>query len=505
MRKAGLRALVVRGIAESPQYLQINDQKVEFKDARPLWGMNTGEAQAVMLEGQPKGAVTMAVGPAGEKLVRYAAIMTDGELYRAFGRGGGGCVMGSKNLKGIVLSGSGEVEIPDMEQFNKVKQTITANIKAKDAWAKPWRRWGTRGNVGRNNTLGYLPTRNWQGGTFDGIEGIDFTAHEAEYPWNNRPCGLYCPTPCGDSIDIKQGPYQGTQCDAPEYETIYTFGSDCGVARLDAVCVAGKICDEGGLDSMSAGVVVGFAMECYERGLLTREDLDGIDLRFGNHEAMIAVLKKIVTREGCGHRLGEGVRRMAQGIPGSEGFAIHAKGMELGGYECRGLNGQALQFAINAAGGTHHGYGLPAIAEAANGTRLNTEGKGETVKNAAIKRIFSDCLVICTFPGLVVDEVILASLTSAMRAEPYSVDDLKEAGVRIMAQERLFNMRELNLTREGDTLPERLLKEPKPDGPTQGATIPLEILKDDYYRVMGWDVATGNPPDTLLAKLGIEK
>jgi len=503
IRKAGLWAIDVTGIADSPTYLVIDNRKVEFKDAAHLWGMEPSEAQRVMLgDLSARKAATMAIGPAGERLLRYAAIMVDGPLYRAFGRGGSGCVMGSKKLKGIVVHGDGEMELGDREGFEKIRKDILGRVKENTKWAESWRRYGTRGNFDTLNKLGLLPTRNWQGGTFRTGDRLSFSTHEKEWAWQNRPCGPYCPTPCALYMEVEEGPYRGAHCDGPEYETIYAFGPNCGIDNLEAIIAADQICDENGIDTMSAGSSIGFAMECFERGFIGTKDTDGIELRFGDDKAMIAILKKIVRQEGFGLILSEGVRRASQGIKGSESFAMHVKGLELGGYECRGANGQALQFAINNRGGCHHGYGWVAVIEALEGTRLQVEGKGEQVKNMAIGAIIGDSVPCCSFGRRVfgsVDENV-----SSISGEAWSFNDLKEAGTRIMCQERLFNIRE-GVTREDDTLPGRLLNEPKPDGPTKGEVVALEKLKDDYYRALGWDLSTGNPGNSILDKLGIDK
>jgi aldehyde:ferredoxin oxidoreductase len=503
IRKAGLWAIDIGGIADSPIYLDIKNQKVEFKDATHLWGMESGEAQRVMLEGSSAREVaTMAIGPAGERLLRYAAIMVDGPLYRAFGRGGPGCVMGSKKLKGLVMSGDEEVEIGDRDGFEKIRRDILGKVKENTVWAVSWRRYGTRANFDTLNELGLLPTRNWQQGTFEAAEKLSFLAHEKEWTWQNRGCGPFCPTPCSLYMEVDKGPYQGTHCDGPEYETLYAFGPNCGVDKLEAIIAADQICDENGIDSISAGCSIGFAMECFEKGLIGTKDTEGIELRFGDDKAMIAMLKKIVNQEGLGLLLSEGVRRGSQEIKGSEAFAMQAKGLELGGYECRGTNGQALQFAINNRGGDHHGYGWVAVIEALDGTRLKVEGKGEQVKNMAIGAVLGDSIPCCSFGRRVFGS--LDKNVSSILGEARSFDDLKEAGMRIMCQERLFNMRE-GITREDDALPGRLLNEPKPDGPTKGAVVPLEELKNDYYRAVGWDLSTGNPDDAFLEKLGIDR
>jgi aldehyde:ferredoxin oxidoreductase len=303
-------------------------------------------------------------------------------------------------------------------------------------------------------------------------------------------------------VVINEGPYRGAHSDV-EWETIYAFGSICGIDKMEPVIAASQISDEFGIDTMTAGLTIGFAMECFEKGLITTKDTDGIELRFGNDVGMIAALRKLVKLEGFGKQLAKGTRRLSQEIRGSASFAMQSKGMEFGGYECRGLNGQALQFAIDNRGGCHHGYGLPARTETADGTRLNIEGKGAYVKEAAVSRIVRDSMIVCTFTP-VYDSKTVAETLSALFGESWSVDNVKEVGERIMCQERLFNMRE-GITRRDDSLPMRLLNEPKPDGPTKGAVVPLEQLKDDFYRAMGYDLATGNPTDSVLSRLGIQK
>ncbi len=505
MRKAGFWAIDIRGIADSPVYIVINNNEVKFQDATHLWGVETAEAQRTMLEGlSPGKAATAAIGPAGEQLITYAGIFCDGSLYRCFGRGGAGCVMCSKMLKGIVVAGDGKVEICDEKRFDGVKREITQLVRTDlKAWADMWRRYETATDLDTLNEMGILPTRNWQTGQFLGWRAINKPTAPMGWPEENRACGPYCLAPGCREVEVKTGAYKGARSDI-EWETIYAFGSTCGVDKMEAIIAASQICDEFGIDTMTAGITIGFAMECFERGLLSIEETDGIELQFGNDQAMIAMLRKIVRQEGFGKELAKGTKRLSEQIKGSEAFAMHVKGMELGGYECRGLNGQALQFAIDNRGGCHHSYGLPARQEIFDGTRLDIEGKGEYVKKAAIQQMVLDSFILCAFARQVYNEKILAETLTSLSGESWSADDLRETGVRIMCQERLFNMRE-GITREDDTLPARLLREPKPDGPTKGAVVPIEELKDRYYQAMGWDLATGNPPDSLLDKLEIEK
>ncbi|MDP2644103.1 MAG: aldehyde ferredoxin oxidoreductase C-terminal domain-containing protein [Desulfobacterales bacterium] len=504
IRKAGFWAVDIKGVADSPTYLKVENQKVQFRDAGPLWGMETAKAQQSMLEGaSPKTTATVGIGPAGEKLIRYAGLFCDGFLYRCFGRGGAGSVMGSKKLKGMVVTGDREVKIADPERVEAIKKEVAHRLKTDmKGWADKWRRYETGSGLGALNEMGILPTRNWQTGQFEGWRGIDKSTAPMGWPEKgSRPCGPYCPTPGCREVQVSEGAYKGARSDI-EYETIYAFGASCGVDQMAPIIAAGQICDEFGIDTMSAGLTIGFAMECFEKGLIDKTVTDGIDLRFGNHDAMIKVLRKITRQEGFGKQLAEGTRRLSGQIKGSGDFAIHAKGMELGGYECRGLNAQALQFAIDNRGGCHKGYGLSARQEAADNTRLDIAGKGKQVRQTGIDQILIDSTPVCSFSSRVINGPLLKDALNAMHGETFSDKDLEDVGMRVMCQERLFNMRE-GMTRADDTLPARLLKEPKPDGPTAGAVVPLEELKDDYYRAMGYDPSTGNPPDSLLAALGV--
>lgn len=504
MRWAGFWAIDIGGVADSPTYLQIENQTVHFKDATSLWGLETAAAQRQMCrELPPKNAATVGIGPAGEQLNRYAALYTEGMLYRCFGRGGAGAVMGSKNLKGIVVSGDRQVKPEHAEKLSRLNREIAGLLKTEHkGWADRWRRYETASDLEVMNKLGLLPTRNWQTGQFTGWRGIDKSTTPMGWPQKGRACGPFCPTPGCREVTVKDGPYRGARSDI-EWETVYSFGTSCGVDKMEAVIAAGQICDEYGVDTMTAGITIGFAMECFEKGLIDKKDTDGIDLRFGNDQAMIAVLNKMVKQEGFGKQIAKGTMRLSREIKGSEVFAMHAKGMEFGGYECRGSNGQALQFAIDNRGGCHHGYGLPARMEVFDNTRLDVAGKGEYVKQAAIVRMVRDSLILCTFTPVYHERMILRVLSAAF-GQKWSAEDFQEVGVRIMCQERLFNMRE-GISEKDDSLPARLLKEPKPDGPTKGAVVPLKELKQEYYRAMGYDFATGNPPDALLAKVGIEK
>ncbi len=505
LRRCGYVSLRIRGTLPHPQYLIITERGVEFRDARHLWGKNSREAQEAIIRevGGKKGDAAV-IGPAGEELSPLAGIFNEGEYLRSFGRGGAGAVMGAKRIKGIAILPEKKLTAASPEKYSEVRRRILALVKKESQWAKHRRAYGTGADMDVMNRNGIIPTNNWQGGVFSQVDKLCTLTQG--WPRENVSCGPYCPAPCAHLIKIGKGPYEGAQCDGPEYETIYAFGSQCGCARFDAVVAAGQICDEYGIDTMSAGVGIGFAMECFERGLITEQDTDGLHLRFGDDEAMLAMLRKIVRKEGrMGKLLANGTRYASRHIPGSEGFAMHAKGVEFGGYECRNSWGQALQFAVNARGGCHHGYGLPARVEhAKEGMGTQREGKGNLVKNAAIRRILCDSAMICTFsyPKIYNDESVTA-LFSALTGREFTIAEVLKIGERVQTMERLFNARE-GLTRDDDRLPARLTEEPKPDGPGKGSVVPLEALKDDYYQAMGWDVATGLPGRELCRDLGID-
>ncbi|MCK5206134.1 MAG: hypothetical protein KAR15_19770, partial [Desulfobacterales bacterium] len=299
MRKAGFWAIDVSGTAESPTYLLIENHQVEFKDAAPLWGLETAAAQKRMLKDtSQKSAATVGIGPAGEQLNRYASIFTDGALYRCFGRGGAGAVMGSKNLKGMVVSGSSDLKASKGEKFSELNKEITRLLKTEHkGWAENWRRYETAADLETMNELGLLPTRNWQTGRFEGWRGIDKSTTPMGWPEKGRACGPYCPTPGCREVAVKDGPYKGAHSDI-EWETIYGFGSSCGIDNMEAVIAASQICDEYGVDTITAGVTIGFAMECFEKGFLTDADADGRKILFGDAEGMLWLVENIARRQG---------------------------------------------------------------------------------------------------------------------------------------------------------------------------------------------------------------
>lgn len=415
--------------------------------------------------------------------------------------------MGSKNLKAVMVKGSGEVSIANREEYAKVLREAFSVIAAQRG---PWKEFpstGTQSGAIKNQTWGILPTRNWQESVFEQAAEISYPKLREKLVLKDIGCPR-CPVCCTKLTVVQEGPYAGAATDGPEYETIYAFGSACGVGKPEPIIAADMMCDNSGLDTISTGLSIAWAMESFERGILTSKDTDGLDLQFGNDEAMIKAIQKIAYKDGrLGVLLGKGVRKAAEEIgQGSDRYAMHAKGLEVGGYDPRGSRGQALVLACGPRGGCHHAYGVATLAELPSGTGLQTAGKGNLVRDLARGRILFDSAPICAFVGMRVVPPMLGQLVAAATGIDLPTSRWLEVADRIAALERVYNARE-GLTREHDTLPARLIEEPVRSGPNKGQVVArkeLESMKDDFYRSMGWDVETGLPSAERLRSLGLE-
>ncbi|MBI2875038.1 MAG: aldehyde ferredoxin oxidoreductase family protein [Firmicutes bacterium] len=501
LKKCGYDMLLIEGRATDPCYLYINDDQVEIRDAGLVWGLNTDLAERYLHQEHGGRAAIATIGPAGEKLVRYAAIINDG---RAAARGGAGAVMGSKNLKAVVVRGSKQPEPFDKDALREAMRALAEEVENLPVTKKSFRPYGTLGTGVLMNEVGVMPVRNWQRTYEPKIADLGGDVMREKF-WlrdtNCPPCSVWCIKECV----VKEGPYAGAISEGPEYETVYSLGSCIEVYDLGAVIDADSICDRLGLDSMSAGLVVSFAMECFERGILSAKDTGGVELKFGDYTPIPALLRDIAQRRGFGDFLAEGVMRMAAEIGnGSDRFAMHVKGMELGGYDPRGVKGMALCYACGPRGGCHHAGGRTIAEEIQSGKmdRLALEGKAEVVKMTRDKQCYRDSVVICNF-NRVSDEA-LSKLLAAATGRNLSVAELQQIGDRISNLERAFNCRE-GFRREHDTLPARLLEEQLPDGPSAGQVVDLNYLLDDYYQLCGWDVSTGIPTPQKLREMELDQ
>ncbi len=508
LRKCGYYGLMITGASKDPVYLWIKNSNVEFKDATYLWGTLTTDAQELILDGiGDHQAAVLAIGPAGENLVKFAGTITGGSKRRSYARGGSGAVMGSKKLKAIAIKGDMKVDVAAPDLLRDTLKEINTRL-AKDKLADNLKKYGTGYHIEKLSEIDILPTRNWQSGCFEAASQVCTLNTEGIYTIKHEACGPHCPMPCGKISLVRQGPYAGALTRGPDYDTIYAFGPCCGVGNFDAIIAADRLCDDLGMDSISTGVSIAFAMECFERGIITKRETDGVELRFGNHQAMVELIPKIAYREGLGALLAEGVKRAAQALgKGTERFAMHAKGMEFGGYEGRAGKGQALQMALGSRGGCHHSYGLLAMTEMSSWPLgLQTEGKARLLKTTAMNRIMCDMAVLCTFPSPVFDFDIVAKLVSAVSGSPVQPGDLSMMAERVLTLERAFNVRE-GLRRQDDVLPKRLHEDELPEGLAKGAVLrvaELEGMKSEFYQLVGWDIKTGIPTLEELERLGLE-
>jgi len=504
LKRAGYDALMIQGKAPFLSYLMINDDKVEIKDGRDLQGKSARETTDLLQKKEGKVKVA-SIGVGGENLVRYACIDCED---RQAGRGGLGAVMGSKNLKAIAIHGTKDIMVKDP------KRLMELALKWHEVMVKsPGYVEDTKYGTGEflnwiNEERGVFPTRNWQESVFEKRKEIDPYYWAPKYSKKNKAC-YGCTKPCGKLFVIEEGKYAGTVLDGVEYEGQYSLGGQCGNGDIESVAKAYELCDIYGLDVISAGVVIGFAMELFERGILTRKDVDGLDLRFGNGEAEIEMVKKIAKREGIGNVLAEGVKRAAEKIgKGSEYYAIHVKGLEPPAYDVRGIKGMALAFMTSPRGACH----LRSCAYALELTgkfwkfegvdRFSSEKKGYEIKEMEDLMTLYDILGVCKFSRSYFLAEGFLDIIEAITGRKLTEKELLRIGERVNNLKRLFNLRE-GLSREDDALPKRITTEPIPGGAAKGHYVkPGEMnhMLEDYYRERGWD-SNGNPTKDKLREL----
>ena len=508
LKRAGYDAIVFTGKSEKLVYAWIDDDTVQLLDAEQLRGKSPYETDTAIREELGDHYIRVsAIGEAGEKLVRFAAIIND--EFRAIGRTGMGAVMGSKNLKAVAIRGTQDVNVADLEGFKEFIKMIHERMKGPAT--RKYRTLGTPENVLVLNSLAALPTRNFTDATFEGAEKVSGEYLNEHFVKKIVGCAT-CAMRCDHIAVVPEGPYKGSTS-RMEFECLWALGPSCGVDRLDAIIEAMRLCNYYGVDGISAGVTVGFAMDLYENGLITKEKADGIDLRFGNHEALIETIKKIGSREGwLGDILGEGTKRAAEKI-GKDAYkyACHIKGLELPGYDIRGLKTAALGFAVSFRGACHLRSGAYSPDVKGKVDRFKIEkGRGPIIMDNEDQYNVIDSLILCKFSrgtyydGLD-DMAKYYTLATGIEVTP---EDLRKAGERINNLARLFNVREGVGTREFDTLPYKITNVPIPDeGVAKGAVVnkqEFELGLDDYYATRGWS-REGIPTVEKLKELDLEE
>lgn len=501
LKFAGYDMIIVRGRASKPAMLVIDDNDVGLKEAQDIWGMDTIATHRWIKDHLGRDFRVACIGPAGEKGVLFASILSE---YRAIGRGGAGAVMGSKNLKAISVRGSKGISIDDPERFMSTCREAYNELAIHPDTGGGRQKYGTNVILSVMNDAGIHPVRNFQKGKFDGAGQLNEDTIEKLYVRDKACFG--CPIFCSKIAEVKEGKYKGSFTEGPEYENVWAFGANCDSANLGAIIQAEYLCDFYGMDGISTGNVIGFLMECVEKGILNVSDM-GFPLRFGNDEGIITAIHLIGKREGPGHLWGEGVREIAAKVKGAEGFAMHVKGLELPGYDPRVSTGMALAYATSDRGGCHlrsWPVGEELLATEQRMDLFSTEFKAELVKNQQDLFCLINCMGLCLFATFAVNLKQITPFLHAATGQALfsSSEEILRIGERVNNLVRRFNLRE-GLTKQHDTLPRRFFKEPLKDGPGEGRVADLEQLMKEYYVVRGWD-ANGIPKKEKLKELAIE-
>jgi len=522
LKFAGFDAVVVEGKAEEPVYLWIHDGEAEIRDANHLWGKATREVQK-LLRKEIKDDRTQVgcIGLAGENLVKFANVMFG--FNHAAGRTGLGAVMGSKKLKAIVVRGNLRVKLADEEKVVKLCKESFINKEALRGpyWPDILTKFGSAADLASWQETGRLPTMNWRKCTFNGASNLTAETMSATILKRINTCP-HCPVACNRIVEAHQ-PYDvDPDYGGPEYESLAALSSLCMNDNLVAAAKANELCNKYGMDTMSTGVTIAFAMECYEKGLLTSKDTGGLDLTWGDHKSLIQLIEKIAKREGIGDLLAEGSKRASEKIGrGAEEFAMHVKGLEFPMHDVRGMKAHGLGIATSNRGACHL---VVETDDAFMGQPVPEIGLDEPVvskspiyagsEKAKLAKICGDLfalfdsLVVCkwtTYPCGGYKTKTIIDIVAAATGWDVTIDELMKTGERIFNLCRAFNVRE-GITRKDDTLPKRFT-EPLPEGPYKGQAFSqkeLEKMLDYYYEFRGWDKETGIPTREKLKELELE-
>jgi len=513
LKRAGFDAVVITGVSEKPVYLWIVDGEAEIRDAGDLWGKETAEVQdAIRAEHGDDKIRVIQCGIAGENLVRFACVISD--VNRAAGRTGLGAVMGSKKLRAVAVRGTGDVEVADADG---VKEVVDYVVGLRDRWAG-FHEHGTGGGIVQMDEVGRLPTRNFREGTFEGAEKIAGTTMTEMYLVDTDTCHA-CPIACKRVTKVEGDYTVDPVYGGPEYESLASLGSTCGIDNLEAVIYANQLCNAYGLDTISTGVTIAWAMECFERGLLATEDTGGLEPRFGDHKVMTQLVERIARREGFGDLLAEGSLRAARTIGrDTERYAVQAKGQEFPMHDPRWQFGLGVGYATSPTGADHmHNFHDSSLESEAGAAQVKDRGffiepmerttlpaaKPAIAATSIRIQVMKNCAGLCMFLPYRLSHLrdIVAAVTG------WDVTDLElvRAGERALAMARLYNARE-GLTPADDTHHPRFTEALIQNG-KEGASIPEAQMReavDLYYELQGWDKETGAPTRAKLLELSLD-
>ncbi len=510
LKHAGFDAIIFTGKAEKPIWLWINDEETELRDATDLWGLEVAECQDRMQEeiGDTR-AKTSLIGPGGEKMSRLACVIND--LSHVAGRSGLGAVMGSKRLKGVAVRGHNPPEMAEPERVRALAKLLVSRVPTK---SKGLNTYGTGALMDAYAATGNLPTRNFRDGGFEHASDIDAIAVKERYSVGMETC-YACAVRCKKMVELQEPHKVEARYGGPEYETLGAFGSDCGVTDLAAICKANEVCQRYGLDTIGTGTTIAFAMECYENGIITPEMTGGVDLQFGNAEAMLHILGKIVRREGIGELLADGSKRAAETLgSGAMEYAVQVKGQEVPMHEPRLKRALGLGYAVSPTGADHCHNIHDTIMTPANYAKLRPFGILEEVPVDSLgggkvrlykywmeMMVLANCLSICQFPPWKFTEY--ADLVQAVTGWDVTIYELAKVAQRTLNLARIFNLRE-GFTTSDDWLPPRFFQPQTSGALSETAVNPVDLRKaiDLYYEMMGWN-RDGIPRPGILHELGV--
>jgi aldehyde:ferredoxin oxidoreductase len=508
-KRAGFDGVVVKGKADGPVYLWVQNGKAEIRDARPIWGKDSYESADWLKKETAKEATAAVIGPAGERMAKVAGIPHIGHIVRMAARTGLGAVMGSKNLKAMVVFGDGPVSIAKPEELKAHIQKLMPHIRGTtEAFGK----FGTSGGIENYEKIGNFPLKNWRQGRWAEAKKISGPTMLETILAGRKAC-LNCPIACGRHIKVTEGPYAPMDCEGPEYETIGTLGGLCLVDDLVAISKANELCNRYGLDTISTGGIVAFAMEAYEKGILTKKDTDGVELTSGNAKAMVEIVDKMGKGEGIGRLMGEGSKKMAETLgKNAIEFAIQVKGLEPSAHDPRRFFSQALSYATAARGACHnaswsHAYELalvmPEIGIPEPHNAYQIEGKAEFTAKMQDLMCVNDALILCRFTmvGRAVNVTNQVDWLNMITDWGIDIPEYMKAGERLFNLKRMYNVR-LGASRKDDFLPPRFLTLNRTGEGLTNQLPPLGKLLSDYYAYRGWS-EEGIPTPEKLEELGL--
>jgi aldehyde:ferredoxin oxidoreductase len=502
IKYAGYDSIILEGVSPEPVYLYIDDDTVELRDANAYWGMGSFALETELKEELGEEFQIATIGPAGEQRVKYACINHD--FGRQAGRGGVGTVMGAKQVKAIAVRGTGGIPIADVEAFTQISREAYRACKEAQA-LKAWTRYGTMMVTSWCDKNGALPTRNFQSGSFEEASNIYAPVFRRTIVVTDKGC-FGCPCPCGKYSHSKK---HDIYVEGPEYETNGMLGSDLGLSDIEDIAKANQLCDELGLDTISAGGCIAWAMECYERGVLDQEQIGGLDLRFGNAEAVFTLIERIAHREGwLGNLLAEGVKQAAAEVgQGSEKWAVHVKGMEQSAYDTHSATSMLLAY-MTADVGAHHNRAWAITYDIAEGRDKVSPDKAAKVIELQHIRPLMDVLGCCRLQWVELDMSLdyYPQAMTALTGGEYTWEDLLHISERVWNLTRMIWVREFeDFGRAWDAPAPRFVEEPATSGPTEGQFTPPEAAQqmlDYYYEQRGWD-EQGIPTPETLERLGL--